>query len=362
MKPNADTLDDLSRQAAQRRADAIRLFREELMRVEDSGAIALSPEQRERIDAYHRDTLNRLTTQYDIDRTEAQRQLSLGMRIASFLGAVALSAAVALFFYRIWGFFSTAGHVAILTTGPLLAVAAMEVAARRERTLYFTSLLGLVAFGCVVLDVWVLGSIFNVRPTQNIFLVWGAFALLLAYAYGLKLLLVAGVVCWMAFVAALAAIAVGAAWPGLLQRPESFMVAGVVCFALAAAPAHARRPQFGAVYRVLGAVGLLVPVLVLADWGAWSYLPLSRKTVEAFYQGGGVVLGVGLTWTGLRKPWREVVNTATAFLAIFLVVRFFDWWWDWMPRYLFFLILGLVAVGFLVAMNRIRAHQQERSQ
>jgi hypothetical protein len=38
-----------------------------------------------------------------------------------------------------------------------------------------------------------------------------------------------------------------------------------------------------------------------------------------------------------------------------------DWWWETMPEYLFFLVLGLSAVLFLLMMNRLRAPAFEAS-
>jgi predicted RND superfamily exporter protein len=32
-----------------------------------------------------------------------------------------------------------------------------------------------------------------------------------------------------------------------------------------------------------------------------------------------------------------------------------DWWWDWMPKYLFFLVIGLISVALLVVFKRLRA-------
>ena len=34
--------------------------------------------------------------------------------------------------------------------------------------------------------------------------------------------------------------------------------------------------------------------------------------------------------------------------------RFFDWWWQVMPKYLFFLVLGLCAVLILLVLRRLR--------
>ena len=48
-------------------------------------------------------------------------------------------------------------------------------------------------------------------------------------------------------------------------------------------------------------------------------------------------------------------GNATLFLVIFVFAKCFDWWWDWMPRYLFFLVLGGLAVAVLVILGRVRS-------
>ncbi len=48
------------------------------------------------------------------------------------------------------------------------------------------------------------------------------------------------------------------------------------------------------------------------------------------------------------------VNTGVVFFVIFLYTKFYDWWWDLLPKYLFFLILGLTAVLVLLMMKRLR--------
>jgi hypothetical protein len=40
--------------------------------------------------------------------------------------------------------------------------------------------------------------------------------------------------------------------------------------------------------------------------------------------------------------------------VIDLYTKFYDWWWDWMPKYLFFLTLGLVAILLLLLFKRLR--------
>jgi len=53
-----------------------------------------------------------------------------------------------------------------------------------------------------------------------------------------------------------------------------------------------------------------------------------------------------------------VVQVATGFLVIFVFAKCFDWWWDWMPRYLFFLLLGGLAVAVLLVLGRLRSGQR----
>ena len=60
-------------------------------------------------------------------------------------------------------------------------------------------------------------------------------------------------------------------------------------------------------------------------------------------------------WIGVRREWRETVNVGVVFFVLFLYVRYFDWWWDSMPKYLFFLLLGLTAVAILLILRRARA-------
>ena len=121
-----------TREEAQKRADRIRAFREELRELEASGVAVLPEEVGARIRRHHDELLESLAGRFDVDRTEAEKRLSLGMQIASLLGAVALSFAVFFFFYRIWGAIPTSGQVALLVAAPILGVLGTEIAARKE--------------------------------------------------------------------------------------------------------------------------------------------------------------------------------------------------------------------------------------
>jgi uncharacterized membrane protein len=348
------TDDKINRTDAQRRADRIRAFAQELDQVEREGVLSLSGETKQRLVDYHGGVLAGLQAQFDVDTTDSERQMSWGMRIASTLGALALAVAAYFFFYRYWGVISTPLQILILVAAPCLAVAGMERVSRRERTLYFTGLIGVVAFSCFVLNISVLGTIFNITPSQNAFIPWGAFGLILAYAYRLRLMLAAGIMSLMAYLTMTVGVWSGAYWIYMGQRPENYIFAGVVTFIVPFVVPHRRREKFPAVYRLLGMLATFIAILVLANWGAISYLKLDREAVEILYQMVGFLLAGLAIWFGIRKGMKEIVNTGFTFFIILLYTKFFDWWWDWMPKYLFFLFLGLIAVGLLFILSRAR--------
>ena len=110
----------LNRSDAQQRADAIGVFNSELQRLEDEQVLQLSEPQRNRLQAHQQALLAQYRAAFDIDQNNQARQLSLGMRIASFLGALALAASVFFLFYQFWGLFGEVAQVAILISASLL--------------------------------------------------------------------------------------------------------------------------------------------------------------------------------------------------------------------------------------------------
>jgi len=349
----------LTKARAQQRADQIGAFASELGELEREGALRLEPGDRARIDAYHARVLERLAGIFDVDSTERQRRMSLGMRIASLIGAVTLSAAVVLFFYRVWGLLATPAQLAVLTVAPVALLGAVDIAARREKTLYIASILAITATAAFILDVSVVGVIYNMRPSPFAFALWGAFALVVAYAYGLRLLLAGGIAMSMLFLCMIAARAAGVELGASIARPEPLLLAGALAFAASFLSANRRRAGFPETWRLAGSVAILLPLIFLSTWsGVFSYLPWPEGVVGAMYDVAGFVLGAAGIWFGIRAGWREVVQAATAFLVIFVFAKCFDWWWAWMPRYLFFLLLGGLAVAVLIVLGRLRSRQR----
>jgi uncharacterized membrane protein len=353
--------DTPSRSEAQHQADRIRALRHDLAHLERENILTLTPHQKATLDLWSTQTLARLAARFDIDTSDSQRRLSWGLRIASTLGGFALCAALVLFFLHFWGFLDTPIQIACATALPLAALAATEFAARREHTLYFAGLLALIALGAFILNLSVLGRVFNITPTEGALLAWGLFSLLLAYRYGLRLLLIAALgllLCWGS--AALIARS-GFYWLNFGERPEHFLVMGVITFAVPLAIPHRRHTDFPAVYRLAGIFSFLASVLLLSASGNSSYFPLDTKTIERAYETLGIFSSAAFIALGIRRQWDGAVNLSAAFFVVFLYVRLFHWWWDWMPRYLFFAIIGAIAIALVLAFKRVRTHLKQEN-
>jgi hypothetical protein len=348
-------MSNLSKAEAQLRADHIRIFREELARLESSGIVELSATQRQAIDQHHEALLASYAQLFDIDRDRQAKQLSLGMRVASFLGALALAASVFFLFNQYWGLFPPAVQVTLLIAASLISLGLTFRVGSRDSTGYFAKLAAMVAFACFVLNVSLLAEMFNVAPSDKAFLVWGAFAVLLAYTFDLRLLLGAGLVCIITFVSARVGAWSGSGWLDFGDRPENFLPAGILLFLVPQWIRHERFAGFASLYRVFGLLAVLLPILVLANSGRGSYLPLSTSSIEHLYQVLGFVLSAAAVWWGARHERAEVLNIGITFFVIFLWIKFYDWWWEVVPKFVFFLIIALTAVLFILIMKRLRA-------
>jgi uncharacterized membrane protein len=339
---------------AQARVDRIRAFQEELAELESELGTVVDDAARQRIARHQEQLLAELARQYDVSTTTSGRQLALGLRFASFLGALALCIAVVLFVQRFWGGLTTGSQVALLAVGTFGLLALTEFAARRERTLYFAGLAALVAFALFVTDVSMLGQVYNLVPSVHGFLLWAVFAGALAMAYRLRLLLVAMVVTGAVWVGGVLAQLGGLTWTESIARPECYLLPAIAAVAVGMGSARAREQGFALTYRLTGLVLFFYAVILLASFGQLSVLPLSRGGAEAFYQVVGFVAAGAAIWVGIRQGWNDVTNTAVVAFTVLAYVKAADWWWDWMPRWLFFLVLGAIAVAVMLLLKRIR--------
>jgi hypothetical protein len=342
-------------EAAQQRADRIAAFREELSDLRRAGVLRLGEQDLSALEKHHAAILRDLVRTFDVDLSERGKHLSLGMRIVSLIGALALAASLFYFFYRIWGVISAPLQIAILMAAPAAALLATAILAPRERGVHFTSMAAMLALAGLAIDTTVLSNIFNLPFAPWQLLSWGLFAMVLAYGYRLRLLLSVGIISLALFLAGIIMQGSGAEWIGCVERLESLLPAGILVMLLPGVLGHRDHPGFSPVYRVFGLVFLFLPVILLANEGDLSYLPLSGAAVRIVYQvlgfaGGAAAIGLGIT----RREKEMVYGGSIAFVAL-LYSKFIFWWWDWIPKYLFFLIVGVSAIVVLLILKRLRA-------
>ncbi len=350
-----------SKADAQKRADQIESFKAELGCIQQEKIISIDEAQQAAITSNHQKLMGDLAAHFDIDSNSREKQLSLGMKIASFLGALGLAASVFFLFYQFWGGFSTYTQVFVLVAAPIVALLATVFVSTKDKSEYFVKLLSLVCLACFVLNLIMLGQIFNITPSPNAMLVWAVFAFLLAYATDTRLLLAMGIMSLTAFLSAQFGTWSGMYWIHFGERPENFLPVAFLLFMVPCFP-HYKFSGFDVIYRVFAMLIFFIPALILSNWGAGSYLYYDSDFVEGMYQVIGFAVSAGAIWLGIKKGWAEVVNTGNVFFTIFLYTKFFDWWWDWLPKYVFFLLIGLTAILMLFVFKRLRdAIPQERA-
>lgn len=359
---------------AQQRADQIQAFNAELKNLKDENILELNDHQRSAVSAYQSSLLETLTHQFDIDTNVRQKQLSSGMKIASFVGALALAASIFFLFYQFWGYLTTPVQVSILIAAPLLTLLLTHLISQREATGYFTKLMAMVSFSCFVLNLVMLGHIFNITPSDKALLAWAVYGFLLAYAFGVRLLLAMAILSLAAFIAVRVGSWSGMYWIHTGERPENLLLPAMLIFSIPILnnllTRHCNKRWmaklfdqrnyngFSPIYRVFGILLFLLPVLVLSNWGRGSYLNIDPDLIEGFYQLTGFIVSAVLVALGIKKQWSDVVNTGNVFFVLFLYTKIFDWWWEIMPKYLFFLVIALSSVLMLFVYKRVRKQSQ----
>jgi hypothetical protein len=342
------------RSGAQRRVNRIRAFRDELSELTTAGVVTLTPDQRRAIDKHQDEVLRELSAAHDVDATEAAGRLSRGMQVASFLAAVALTAAIYSLVSRFWGRLDLPVQASLLCAFPLLSLVGVELAAQRERTLYVSSIFALAATGTYWLAVVELSALLNVPLTP--LAIWGGalFAVALALPYGFRVVLGIGLAALLVAVAGTLFQTAGVPWTAVAEFPEFITVAAFALAALAPLLKTVDR-SFRPVARGVGfAVGFF-GLLMLSTAGRVSLLPTPSHVSALVYQVVMLVACLVTLQLATRKQWVESVYISAGALTVFLLLRFVDWFWDRFPRYLFFLLLASMALAWLLALRRLRA-------
>ncbi|MEI4550743.1 DUF2157 domain-containing protein [Pseudoalteromonas spongiae] len=344
----------LNQADAQQRVDQIHAFESELAQLQHAGVITMPVEQQQAVSQYHQQLLTQLAKQFDVDTTAQSKHLTLGMKIASLFGALAMAVSLFFLFYQFWGYLSTIVQVGILVATPIALFCGAIKLAENESHGYFAKIAGLVAYAGFVLNVMLIGQIFNLTPSPNAFLIWAGLAFILSYAVNARVLLFFAIVNVCSFIAMKVGAWSGMYWISFGERPENFIVPSILLFLVPHFINQRAFSGFAAMYRVLSLIILFLVVLILSNWGGVSYFNYDDDLVEGVYQVAGFALSAAAIWLGIRKEWSGVVQTGNVFFVLFLYTKFFDWWWDWMPKYLFFFVLGLCALLALLVFKRIR--------
>jgi hypothetical protein len=170
----------------------------------------------------------------------------------------------------------------------------------------------------------------------------------------------AGLLLLSGYTAAVLFSLTGGFWPEFFSRPEALLPAATVVYALPSMAAACDRHDFGFVYRLGGAFTGFLALLTLALQGHASYLHLPARTLETGYQVVGLALSAGVVYHGVRLGRGGLVNAGALAFVVFLYVKLHAWWWSWMPKYLFFTLIGLTALGLLWLFRRVRVRLLER--
>jgi hypothetical protein len=344
---------------AQQRADRIAVFKAELALLERDQVLVLTEQQRSSLDEHLSQLLDELAKQFGVDVSESARRLSWVIRIATLLGGAAFFASLVLFLHRIWGSLPESAYAPLLVAFPIILLVSAEVLCRAGVHAYYTALLAVAGIIAFMMELSTLGSVLNMGSSPNAVLAWSIVAVLLAYAYGIRLLLAAGIVLFCAFSGALCVSIGGGYWESFPERAGYIIPAAAAVYLI---PPLLRRDhhRFNEVYRACGAALALGSLFIMSQVGYSYGLGLSTHTVEFACQLSGLGLSAAVVLHGLRLAQRFVVNTGALGFVVFLFVRLHAWWWDWMPKYLFFLLIGLIAIALLIVFRRMRANLAKR--
>lgn len=336
------------------RTRRILAFREELTALEAEGVVAPDDAALAPIRAHHDALLASISVREDVDLTRSEARLSTGMRIATVLGAAALSAAWGFFVAAAWDDLGRTARLALVAIPPILLTFGTAIAARRETSGYVANIVGTVAAIALGVNLAAIGVLYDLPDSRRLFLAVGTFAMLLAYGHGLAMPLLIGIAGLGGWLWSLAAIPQGRWWDGVFGQLEFLALLGLGAMLM---PAITRKgpPGFVMVWRTAGAIGVVSALLILGLSANASFFDgANDDMVEASYQLLGGAAFTVMVWQGLVRDRIELVRAGTVGLALLLMFRMVDWFWDWIPKWLFFLVVGAIAFGALLLLRRLR--------
>lgn len=329
-------------QAPQARVRRIKAFRDECKSLARDGVFEFSPEQQAVVDEYHDELLRAYAYDDRVDLSGRDRSLRLGVRLTSLVGILALAVAVVLALRRSWGWLGTPAQLSVALLLPAVAMLALQHVATTRRGHLVARALPVLAFAAVVGNIEILGAAFSFAPSPWALLVYGVAGLGIAYACDSRVTLIAGALCLAGFAMTVPVVVSGAWWVDALRRPETGILVGMAYLAVSTLPSSA---HFAPWWRGIGLFLIAACLIVLSQDGSLTWVPSAdARALEAGYTITTLALGLAMIVIGARNDWGGVGIGGAALLLLSMTMEYFDWGQRYVPRWLFFLLVAVVAL------------------
>ncbi len=336
----------------QARVRRIFAFRDEVARLADEGVVTPADATLAAIGRHHETILAELAGRDDIDLSRDEARLSAGMRIATVLGAMALSIAWAMFVSTVWQDLGHSGKLLLVWLPPIALLPAIGLAVRRDPSRYLANIVGVVASIALAIAGPATLSVYQLPDARWPWLLVGVFALATAYRWRLLLPLVIGIGGLGGWLWSLEGLLRGVPVSQAFDKGEPVVLVGVLAIAVSFAP-WAGSQGFRQAWRLLGLAAMSLALLLLGVEQSLSMLGLGQAS-EGFFQVVGLIVFVAITWQGIRRDDLILARGGATALVLYLVFRMADWFWRAIPDWLFFFLMGALAFGVLLVMRTIR--------
>ena len=344
----------MNRKDAQKRINRILAFREELSYLQSEQIVQLPPADTQKIQSYHQGILTRFSEEFDTDNSFGQANLSIGMQIASTLGAVAFAAALFLMIEAVWPYFSDWGRLIFGTSLPFAGIILTATVHRIFKTPYYTGLATLTAIAGFLGALLILGYQYNLTSSALSVIMLGLFGLTLSIQYRLLLPLFLSSITTLIGISGLLTESLSYnVWPSG-DPNEVYLIPALITMAGIVLNPTWRAHQFAqTLFNGAGTVaGAILLFLIIAPME--SHLPFEKILTSWFYAALSVGIGIGSLYISLKNDWAVTRHLTTAFLLAVLIIKYIDLAWKHLPDFLFYLIFGLFAVGCIVVLRRVR--------
>lgn len=338
------------------RARRVLAWRDEEAALAAEGVVSADDTTLRAIRAHHDALLAGYAATGTVDLSREEERLSAGMRLATLLGAAALSVAWAMLASSLWNDLAPAAKLALVWVPALALLPATSFAALREPSGYIANIVGTVGTIAMAVAGFATFDMYEIDSPRVPFLLFGAYGLFVAYRYRLVLPLLVAIVGAGAFVWSLEAMMLRSPVNDTFEHLEPLMFVGLGAY-LVGALRQSDPPAFSLVWRLAGIVAMVFPLLLLGVTTDGSWFG-SGHTAELIYQLVGLLAFVAMVVLGLKRDDVILARGGATALVLFLFFRMVDWFWEAIPDWLFFLLMGGLAFGVLLVLRAVRERRR----